>query len=187
MGCCGVKASSNPAQSLMKTDQTPKDSAEASQPFELNGINVSFESNQLTAVVGHVGCGKSSLLNAILGEMPKYDDSMELNNMVHIKGTIGYVPQTPFIMNASLRDNILFGSPFDEEKYNVGPFQTEYWIESLGSLLASPRYRYSSCWRHDRNRRKGNQSLRRTENANFAGSCRLSELRHVIPSIHFNV
>ena len=163
MGCCGVKASSNPAQSLMKTDQTPKDSAEASQPFELNGINVSFESNQLTAVVGHVGCGKSSLLNAILGEMPKYDDSMELNNMVHIKGKIGYVPQTPFIMNASLRDNILFGSPFDEEKYNVGPFQ------------------------HDRNRRKGNQSLRRTENPNFAGSCRLSELRHVIPSIHFNV
>ena len=182
----------------MKADQTPKDSVEASQPFELNGINVSFEGNQLTAVVGHVGCGKSSLLNAILGEMPKYDDSMvgempkyddsmELNNMVHIRGTIGYVPQTPFIMNASLRDNILFGSPFDEEKYNVGPFQTGYWIESLGSLLASPRYRYSSCWRHDRNRRKGNQSLRRTENANFAGSCRLSELRYVIPSIHFNV
>ena len=119
MGCCGVKASSNPSQSLMKASPTPEDSEEQSQPFELTGINVSFESNQLSAVVGHVGCGKSSLLSAILGEMPKFDDSIDLNSMVHIKGTIGYVPQTPFIMNATLRDNILFGSPFDEDKYKV--------------------------------------------------------------------
>ena len=121
MGCCGVKASSNPAQSLMKATDTPQDAAEQSQPFELTGINVSFESNQLSAIVGHVGCGKSSLLNAILGEMPRVDESRDLNSMVHIKGSIGYVPQTPFIMNASLRDNILFGSPFNEEKYKVRP------------------------------------------------------------------
>ena len=82
---------------------------------------MSFESNQLSAIVGHVGCGKSSLLNAILGEMPRVDESRDLNSMVHIKGSIGYVPQTPFIMNASLRDNILFGSPFNEEKYKVRP------------------------------------------------------------------
>ena len=95
--------------------ETPQDSAEQSQPFELTGINVSFESNQLSAIVGHVGCGKSSLLNAILGEMPRVDESRDLNSMVHIKGSIGYVPQTPFIMTESLRDNILFGSPFNEE------------------------------------------------------------------------
>ena len=104
--------------------ETPQDSAEQSQPFELTGINVSFESNQLSAIVGHVGCGKSSLLNAILGEMPRFDQSTDLNSMVHIKGSIGYVPQTPFIMNASLRDNILFGSPFNEEKYKVRPIRS---------------------------------------------------------------
>ena len=106
--------------------ETPQDSAEQSQPFELTGINLSFESNQLSAIVGHVGCGKSSLLNAILGEMPRVDESRDLNSMVHIKGSIGYVPQTPFIMNASLRDNILFGSPFNEEKYKVRPVTSNH-------------------------------------------------------------
>ena len=69
--------------------------------------------------MGHVGCGKSSLLNAVIGEMPRKDTSLDLNKIVQIKGSIAYVPQTPFIMNASLRDNILFGAPFDAEKYQV--------------------------------------------------------------------
>ena len=51
--------------------------------------------------------------------MPRKDTSLDLNKIVQIKGSIAYVPQTPFIMNASLRDNILFGAPFDAEKYQV--------------------------------------------------------------------
>ena len=51
--------------------------------------------------------------------MPKRDPETNLNNLIHIRGTIGYVPQTPFIMNATLRDNILFGSPFNQELYDV--------------------------------------------------------------------
>ena len=51
--------------------------------------------------------------------MPKRDSETNLNNLIHIRGTIGYVPQTPFIMNATLRDNILFGSPFNQELYDV--------------------------------------------------------------------
>ena len=85
----------------------------------MTSINASFESGQLSAIVGHVGCGKSSLLNAVIGEMPRKDTSLDLNKIVQIKGSIAYVPQTPFIMNASLRDNILFGAPFDAEKYQV--------------------------------------------------------------------
>ena len=63
--------------------------------------------------------GKSSLVKSILGEMPKRDPETNLDNLIHIRGTIGYVPQTPFIMNATLRDNILFGSPFNQELYDV--------------------------------------------------------------------
>lgn len=63
--------------------------------------------------------GKSSLLNSILGEMPKKDPEVNLNDMVHIRGSIGYVPQTPFIMNATLRDNILFGSEYNKDLYEV--------------------------------------------------------------------
>ena len=51
--------------------------------------------------------------------MPKRDPETNLNNLIHIRGTNGYVPQTPFIMNATLRDNILFGSPFNQELYDV--------------------------------------------------------------------
>ena len=52
--------------------------------------------------------------------MPQLDTTRAINDVVRIRGTIGYVPQTPFIMNASLRDNILFGSAFNAEKYEVG-------------------------------------------------------------------
>ena len=58
--------------------------------------------------------------------MPKRDPETNLNDLIHIRGTIGYVPQTPFIMNATLRDNILFGSPFNQELYDVSriPFHS---------------------------------------------------------------
>ena len=52
--------------------------------------------------------------------MPRVDTARSVSDVVKIRGSIGYVPQTPFIMNASLRDNILFGSAFDAGKYEVG-------------------------------------------------------------------
>ena len=52
--------------------------------------------------------------------MPRVDTARSVSDVVRIRGSIGYVPQTPFIMNASLRDNILFGSAFDADKYEVG-------------------------------------------------------------------
>ena len=51
--------------------------------------------------------------------MPKRDPETNLNDLILIRGTIGYVPQTPFIMNATLRDNILFGSAFNQVLYDV--------------------------------------------------------------------
>lgn len=86
-------------------------------PFELHDVNLTCESRSLTAIVGHVGCGKSSLLSAILGEMPRTDSSRSLDSEIQIRGSIAYVPQTPFIMNASLRDNILFGKEYNAERY----------------------------------------------------------------------
>lgn len=56
--------------------------------------------------------------------MPRVDTARSVSEMVQIRGSIGYVPQTPFIMNASLRDNILFGSAFDAAKYEVN---TAFW------------------------------------------------------------
>eukprot|EP00743_Colponemidia_sp_Colp-15_P007019 GILK01007575.1.p1 GENE.GILK01007575.1~~GILK01007575.1.p1 ORF type:complete len:1529 (-),score=302.56 GILK01007575.1:186-4727(-) len=78
---------------------------------DLRNINLSVPEGALVCVVGSVGGGKSSLLNAILGEMSKQRGSVE------VCGRIAYVSQTAFILNATLRENILFGRPFQEDRY----------------------------------------------------------------------
>uniref|UniRef100_A0A8C4I5F0 ATP-binding cassette, sub-family C (CFTR/MRP), member 3 n=1 Tax=Dicentrarchus labrax TaxID=13489 RepID=A0A8C4I5F0_DICLA len=80
-------------------------------PPVLHNINVMVPQGSLLAVVGHVGCGKSSLISALLGEMEK------LEGEVSIRGSVAYVPQQAWIQNATLRDNILFGKPYNEQKY----------------------------------------------------------------------
>lgn len=77
----------------------------------LKNINISLPKSSLTAVVGSVGSGKSTLLSAFLGETIKF------NGQVNTVGNIGYVPQQAWIQNATLRNNILFGKPFDRLKY----------------------------------------------------------------------
>ncbi|NWZ41535.1 MRP3 protein, partial [Brachypodius atriceps] len=77
----------------------------------LKDINMLVPSGSLVAIVGHVGCGKSSLVSALLGEMEK------LEGQVAVKGSVAYVPQQAWIQNATLKDNILFGQAPNEEKY----------------------------------------------------------------------
>uniref|UniRef100_A0A8C3UXD9 Canalicular multispecific organic anion transporter 2 n=1 Tax=Catharus ustulatus TaxID=91951 RepID=A0A8C3UXD9_CATUS len=77
----------------------------------LKAINMLVPSGSLVAIVGHVGCGKSSLVSALLGEMEK------LEGEVAVKGSVAYVPQQAWIQNATLKDNILFGQALNEEKY----------------------------------------------------------------------
>ncbi|XP_061509608.1 multidrug resistance-associated protein 1 isoform X6 [Anopheles gambiae] len=77
----------------------------------LKNINVRVEKNQIVAVVGTVGSGKSSLLSAFLGEMDK------ISGRVNTLGRIAYVSQQAWIQNATLKDNILFGKPMDQRRY----------------------------------------------------------------------
>ncbi|XP_059835356.1 multidrug resistance-associated protein 1 isoform X3 [Hypanus sabinus] len=78
----------------------------------LNNIDIEIPDGFLVAVVGHVGCGKSSLLSALLGEMEK------IEGYVAVKNSVAYVPQQAWIQNASLKQNILFGEKLVEEWYN---------------------------------------------------------------------
>ncbi|KAJ2750195.1 hypothetical protein GGI19_005245, partial [Coemansia pectinata] len=78
----------------------------------LDNINFSALSGEHLAIVGRVGSGKSSLLSALLGDMRKE------RGKVVLCGQIAYVPQQPWIMNATLRSNILFGLKYDESFYN---------------------------------------------------------------------
>ncbi|XP_021787478.2 multidrug resistance-associated protein 1 isoform X2 [Papio anubis] len=82
-----------------------------SDPPTLNGITFSIPEGALVAVVGQVGCGKSSLLSALLAEMDKVEGH------VAIKGSVAYVPQQAWIQNDSLQENILFGCQLEEPYY----------------------------------------------------------------------
>ncbi|KAF7277951.1 hypothetical protein GWI33_009066 [Rhynchophorus ferrugineus] len=75
----------------------------------LKNINIKIASKTLTAVVGSVGSGKSSLISAFLGEMDK------ISGWVNTYGKIAYVSQQAWIQNATLRDNILFGKTYDKK------------------------------------------------------------------------
>ncbi|XP_020574947.1 ABC transporter C family member 8-like [Phalaenopsis equestris] len=78
----------------------------------LKNINLNIRKGQKIAVCGHVGAGKSSLIYAILGEIPK------LSGSVTVFGTVAYVSQTSWIQSGTIRDNILFGKPMNKERYN---------------------------------------------------------------------
>ncbi|XP_057372866.1 ATP-binding cassette sub-family C member 5-like [Daphnia carinata] len=77
----------------------------------LTNIDLIVPKGHLVAVCGAVGAGKSSLLSAILGHM-----KIE-RGRVSIDGSFAYVSQQAWIMNSSLRDNILFGETFDPKRY----------------------------------------------------------------------
>lgn len=76
-------------------------------------ITISIPTCSLAIIVGVTGSGKSSLLQgAFLGE------GIHLQGNVALNGRISYAPQSPWIQNASLRDNILFGCPYEQERYD---------------------------------------------------------------------
>ncbi|KAJ8538757.1 hypothetical protein K7X08_030053 [Anisodus acutangulus] len=79
----------------------------------LSSINLDIPIGSLVAIVGGTGEGKTSLISAMLGEVPSISDSM-----VVIRGTVAYVPQVSWIFNATVRENILFGSAIDTARYN---------------------------------------------------------------------
>ncbi|KAJ3116045.1 hypothetical protein HK100_001174, partial [Physocladia obscura] len=81
------------------------------QSLSLRNINLHIKNGELVAVVGAVGSGKSSLLNALIGEMWK------VSGEVAFSGSLSYAAQTAWIQNATIKENILFGKPFDKQKY----------------------------------------------------------------------
>ena len=98
--------------------QKSKDVSETSSlttdkvPFSIKNINITIGRHELIAVIGTVGSGKSSLLAALAGDMRK----------VSGESTIGasraFCPQYAWIQNATVRENIIFGKPYDKIRYD---------------------------------------------------------------------
>ncbi|KAI9535316.1 hypothetical protein NQZ68_002870 [Dissostichus eleginoides] len=81
-----------------------------SEPL-LKNVSLDIKPGRLVAVVGAVGSGKSSLMSALLGEMHT------TKGFINIQGSLAFVPQQAWIQNATLKDNILFGSQHDKTRF----------------------------------------------------------------------
>ncbi|XP_043605687.1 ATP-binding cassette sub-family C member Sur isoform X3 [Bombus pyrosoma] len=79
----------------------------------LSVSDLSFPRGQLTIIVGKTGSGKTSLLLGMLGEIQRTTGSIRWAKGVKV----AYVAQKPWLQNASLRDNVLFGSPYKLRRY----------------------------------------------------------------------
>ncbi|PNF15053.1 Multidrug resistance-associated protein 9 [Cryptotermes secundus] len=77
----------------------------------LTHINLWVKPGKLCAVIGPVGSGKSSLLQAVLGELPLSDGSLIVG------GDVSYSSQEPWLFVGTVRQNILFGQPYNPERY----------------------------------------------------------------------
>ncbi|XP_039392196.1 ATP-binding cassette sub-family C member 8 isoform X2 [Mauremys reevesii] len=94
----------------------------------LSNIDIRIPQGQLTMIVGQVGCGKSSLLLATLGEMQKTSGNVFWNSPeketavdteVRKRGSVAYASQKPWLLNATVEENIIFESPFNKQRYKA--------------------------------------------------------------------
>ncbi|KAK2848336.1 hypothetical protein Q7C36_010018 [Tachysurus vachellii] len=91
----------------------------------LSNIDIKVPFGALTMIVGQVGCGKSSLLLAALGEMQKISGSVTWNKLPdqeeeennRKRGSVAYVSQRPWLLNATVEENILFDMAPNKKRY----------------------------------------------------------------------
>ncbi|KAH8355857.1 hypothetical protein KR200_006141 [Drosophila serrata] len=80
--------------------------------YTLDGVDLSVHPGTMLAVLGSTGSGKSSLIQAILGELPAESGKIRVN------GIMSYASQEPWLFSGTIRDNILFGQPMDRQRYD---------------------------------------------------------------------
>ncbi|KAF8107543.1 hypothetical protein N665_0119s0010 [Sinapis alba] len=84
---------------------------EEEHSLTIKHVSLRVPKGSFVAIIGEVGSGKTSLLSSLLGEMQCVHGSILLN------GSVAYVPQVPWILSGTVRENILFGKTFDSKRY----------------------------------------------------------------------
>ncbi|KAL1937768.1 hypothetical protein VTO73DRAFT_12921 [Trametes versicolor] len=79
---------------------------------------VIFKRGKINMIVGPTGSGKTSLLMALLGELHYIPAGPDSFVSLPRAGGVAYAAQESWVQNETIRDNILFGAPYDEDRYN---------------------------------------------------------------------
>jgi len=99
------------APESFESDKTKEKMVKKDLVPSIRDVNLKIKKGSVNALVGGVGSSKTSFLMTFTGEMPKTTGSLRYN------GNIAYVEQEPTIFAGTFRENVLFGKPFDEERY----------------------------------------------------------------------
>ena len=103
--------------------------------FILQDIELTTTSGSLTVVTGPVGSGKSTLLSAIAGEIS------DTSGIITCPETLVYMPQVAWVFSGTLRENILFGQPYDEHRYT----RNNQSMRPYGRYPAVSQWRPNNC------------------------------------------
>ncbi len=93
--------------------------------FQLQDVTIMFPDGQLTVVTGPTASGKTALLMALLGELTTLEGRIIMSKNASkvdehgLAQTISYAAQSPWLRHQSIKDNILFGYTYDEERYEA--------------------------------------------------------------------
>jgi ABC-type multidrug transport system fused ATPase/permease subunit len=99
------------------------------EAFKLRGVDLEFHTNVINVIVGPTGSGKTSMLLALLGEMTLLEGSVYLpgyrsredlkpDPATGLTESVAYCAQQAWLVNANIKDNIVFASPWDAKRYN---------------------------------------------------------------------
>ena len=84
----------------------------------LKDLNLEIKKGELVTIIGETGSGKSCLVNSILNNLDLLNKNNPETKYYNYIQKISYASQDPWIMNGTIRDNIIFYSEFDKDQYN---------------------------------------------------------------------
>ncbi|KAF9539971.1 hypothetical protein EC957_004821 [Mortierella hygrophila] len=121
-----IKSTFSKTPAIELSEEPVADVAAPEERFKLKNITVDFPVGKLSVIVGPTGSGKSAMLLALLGELDRLDGHHFMprqdyeRRASHAEGSgIAYVAQTAWLQNTTIRNNILFGREFDQERYDA--------------------------------------------------------------------
>ncbi|KAL4505153.1 hypothetical protein ABPG72_016220 [Tetrahymena utriculariae] len=110
----------NQIQNSVKLTRRERESIsqkKSSDIFQLKNLNLNIKQGEFLVIYGELGSGKSSILQAILGEMEVKGGEGSFQNMISINGSMSLCTQDPWILQDTVKENIIFGQDYDPTRY----------------------------------------------------------------------
>lgn len=99
---------------VLEVKASGEESSDSILVSALSNVSIDFKRGELSCIIGTVGCGKSALIQAIVGELPIMSGSIRRNYK-----TLAYAAQDPWIMDGTVKENITMGLDLDQELSKV--------------------------------------------------------------------